>query len=520
MTDAHGHTEPRVYTPPARTLDETTSLGFSVIAFARDILGIELLPWQQWLLIHALELTPAGRLRYRYVLVLVARQNGKTLVSVVLALWALFVRGVQLIVGTAQTLDIAEEVWGMVVEMAEASDDLKPLIKSVTRVNGKKSISLISGGRYKVAPASRRGGRGLSADLILLDELREQTTWDAWAAVTKTMLARPDAMVWAMSNAGDGTSVVLDRLRKIGHASIGDPDGICGDDFDAGDLADASVGIFEWSAPPDEDIMSLDGLLAANPSCGYTIELGSLLSARATDPPVVFLTECLCQWYKAAAKSPFPSDAWEACSDAASLIDDYTDIAFGIDVSDDRRYTALAVCGRRADGAAHVEVIEYRTGISWIVEWIRRHLVADFGHVRIAVQGRGCPASSTVDLLRTIDGVEVVEVVGRDVAATCGRFYDSVMASIAPPGDETLRVYHRPQPVLDMAAATAQTKAMGDGAWAWDRSKSTEDISPLVACTLAFGIQTAADPVDAGTMKKRYRSALDGDDRTIALVTV
>jgi hypothetical protein len=33
---------------------------------------------------------------------------------------------------------------------------------------------------------------------------------------------------------------------------------------------------------------------------------------------------------------------------------------------------------------------------------------------------------------------------------------------------------------------------MGDGAWAWDRRKSREDISPLVAMTMAHGLETSA----------------------------
>lgn len=513
----YGHTEPRIYTPPARELNEKTSLGFSVIAFADDILGIHLHPWQRWLLIHALELKPNGKLRYRYVLVLVARQNGKTLVSVVLALWALYVRSVGLIVGTAQTIDIAEEVWQTAVEFAESSDVLAPLIEHVTRVNGKKAVKLKSGSRYKVVTASRRGGRGLSADLILLDELREQTDWDAWAAITKTMLARPNALVWAMSNAGDGTSVVLDRLRKIGHASIGDPDGICGDDFDTDAIEEADVGIFEWSAAPAADPLLDSTLLAANPSVGYTIDIHSLYSARATDPHAVFLTECLCQWYTGQVKSPFPADAWTLCTDEDSEISDMSSAVFGIDVSNDRKYTAIGVCGRRRDGQMHIELVEYRTGIAWVREWIRRHLISDFGTITIAVQGRGCPAASVVDVLRTIDGVNVEEVVGRDVAAYTGRFYDSVCASLAPDGDDTLRIFHRQQPILDIAAATAQTKKMGDGAWAWDRSKSADDISPLVACTYAYGIATRENPIDD---KYRYKSALDSPDRSVALVTV
>ncbi|GAA4568706.1 hypothetical protein GCM10023193_50810 [Planotetraspora kaengkrachanensis] len=67
-----GSTTPRLWTPPLVTgrrgpcgcgcaLTPKTSLGFSCVDFARDVLGIELLPWQRWLLIHALELRPDGR---------------------------------------------------------------------------------------------------------------------------------------------------------------------------------------------------------------------------------------------------------------------------------------------------------------------------------------------------------------------------------------------------------------------------------------------------------------------------
>ena len=51
-------------------------------------------------------------------------------------------------------------------------------------------------------------------------------------------------------------------------------------------------------------------------------------------------------------------------------------------------------------------------------------------------------------------------------------------------------VYHITQPALDLAANIAVTRPMGDGAWAWDRTKSMEDISPLVAVTMAFGAAT------------------------------
>jgi hypothetical protein len=83
--------EPRLWTRPLRELTPETSLGFEVIEFARDILGVELYPWQKWLLIHALELLEDGTYRFKRVIVLVARQQGKTLLASVLAAWWLYV---------------------------------------------------------------------------------------------------------------------------------------------------------------------------------------------------------------------------------------------------------------------------------------------------------------------------------------------------------------------------------------------------------------------------------------------
>ena len=84
-----------MFTPPLRELTPETSLGFDVIDFARDVLGEVLLPWQEWLFVHALEIVGdfdgEWHFRFRTVLVLIARQNGKTFVGKILAAYFLFV---------------------------------------------------------------------------------------------------------------------------------------------------------------------------------------------------------------------------------------------------------------------------------------------------------------------------------------------------------------------------------------------------------------------------------------------
>ena len=285
-----GSETPRVFTPPLRELTPDTSKGFACIEFAEQILELTLLPWQRWLLIHALELNVDGTYRFRTVVLLVARQNGKSTVMLALALWRMYADGAPLVIGTAQNLDISEELWSAACEMAETIPELAEMIEHVDKTNGKKALRLTTGERYKVAAASRRGGRGLSGDLVLLDELREHQSWDAWSAVTKTTMARARAQVWGASNAGDRHSVVLRHLRLLAHLAVGDPDGINGSDAAGADVVDESLGIFEWSAASGRDVFDRDGWAEANPSLGYTISERAIAAAASTDPENVFRT--------------------------------------------------------------------------------------------------------------------------------------------------------------------------------------------------------------------------------------
>jgi phage terminase large subunit-like protein len=419
----------------------------------------------------------------------VARQNGQSTVLQVLSLWMMYVFAVRLVIGTAQNLDVAEEQWEAAVEIAEEVPELKAEISQVLRVNGKKSLKLTGGERYKVAAASRRGGRGLSGDLVLLDELREHQSWDAWAAVTKTTMARPLALVVGASNAGDISSIVLRHLRLQAHRALGDPDGVIAAaqtyvvdpdlELDDGlELDDEDLGLFEWSAPPGCAVSDRDGWAQANPSLGYTITERAIASAAKTDPEWVFRTEVLCQWMEGTREGTFPDGGWEGCLDPDSQVGDGTDLAWCVDVSWDRSVAHIAVAGWRDDGRPHVEVVESRPGTEWVAGWLSER--ESRSRWPVAVQAKRAPASSLLEPLRAA-GLDVVEWNG--VEGT-GSLYDHVRAAVDE-GESRVRLAHRGQPVLDMAAANAATRPVGD-AWAWDRRKSPVDIAPLVACTGAL----------------------------------
>lgn len=486
-----GKETPRIFTPPLRELTPDTSLGFAVIEFSAEVLGIELLPWQKWLLIHALELDESGSFRFRTVVLLVARQNGKTTLMQVLSLFFMYVFGVSLVLGTAQSLDIAEEVWQGAVDIAEGIPQLASEIAKIDLANGKKMLKLVGGERYKVQTASRRGGRGLSGDLVLMDELREQRGWDAWGAITKTTMARANAMVWAASNAGDAGSVVLASLRTSAHMSLGNPDNLVDtnvteDDPDADDESSDSLGIFEWSAAPGCSVWDREGWAQANPSLGYTITAAAISAAVKTDPEWVLRTEVLCQWAPNSVDRIISADQWAGCADEYSTAESM--IRFAIDADPNQEWCSIALAGIRADELEHVELFDHSQGLAWVVprmKAIRDNAAADgvvVGEVGID------PASTAGSLIEPLEaaGFIVRQVSGRELGQACAAFYTAVVGSprsgALPAVAPSLRV--RPDADLSSAVAEAKKRHLAEG-WAWARKSTSTDLSPLMAVTLA-----------------------------------
>lgn len=511
-----GNTEPRLYTKPKRRLTRKTTLGYLAADFAEKVLNVSLIPWQRWFLIHALEIVGSlqgeWHFRFRTIVLLCARQNGKTELAKIIALFCLYVLDAKEVLGTAQDLDKAEDTWQEAVDEAEDIPELSLEIKRVSHTNGKKALMLTNHRRYSVKAATREATRGASVDLAILDELREHKNWDGWGAISKSTLAKPNGIVLCMSNAGDARSVVLKHFRIQAHRSFGDPDGFVkqfgeselplvtdyGDEID--DLEDDALGFFEWSCAPG-DAPSIENLAKANPSLEYGfLTERALIHSRLTDPKDVFLVECMCQWVMNTEASMFPDGAWIAGQDSKSRIADDSPVYYGVDVSADRTHASIAVVGFRSDGAYHGELIAYRSGLGWLQDALRSLSTDSKTHtVKVAIQAKGAPISALIDVLKAVEGIEIVPCQGRDVAGWCGRLWDAVNALNPDDGmrGDVTPIYHVPQPRLDLSADTASIRALGDGAWAWDRAKSTEDASPIVALTMAFGAATQVDDMPA-----------------------
>jgi hypothetical protein len=159
----------------------------------------------------------------------------------------------------------------------------------------------------------------------------------------------------------------------------------------------------------------------------------------------------------------------------AELVDEVSaprdPVVFTLDITPDRRRSAIAVAGKRTDELLHVEIVEHRAGTGWVVERLVE-LVAKHQPLAVLCDGVS-PAASLVRELKQA-GIEIQTLDGRQHAQACGMFYDAV---------EQGKLRHLGTPELAAAIRGAAQRPLGD-AWAWSRKNSQTDISPLVACTL------------------------------------
>ncbi len=512
--DHVGVTEPRLCTRPLRELTPETSHGYSVIEFAREVLGVTLYPWQKSLLIRALELNPDGTYRFRKVFVLVGRQNGKTTLLTVLALWWLFVDAESfpehlpardfLILGTAQNLDIAEEAWDAALKRCDPNPDeddeeyVVPWLAAETRkpvkTNGKKALRLRNGARYDPRAASRMGGRGKSAARVIMDEMREQQTWDVWGSVSKTKNAIFNSQLWGISSAGDAKSVVLRTLRDGAIKTIREYERYVETGVQTleefANTHDVATALFEWSAEPGRPLLDIRGILQANPSVGYKpMFFESIWSDLLGDEPeATKRTEILCDWVVSRADPYLPGDEWSASADGPVLDDDGNVVelgsviaegsrmTMGIDVYSTRRSTSsvIGVAGYRPDGRIHLELIAQRTGMMWVVEHAKR-VRAVTGINQVALQTRGCAAADLAEPLKEA-GFDVVAVRGTTLLTSADKLNKAILAD---------KVRHRSQGPLDLAVANGTTRDLG-GMKVWDRDGAPVDVSPVVAVTNAL----------------------------------
>ncbi|HEU4751527.1 MAG TPA: terminase large subunit [Armatimonadota bacterium] len=440
-----------------------------------EVLGTPLMPWQRLVADVALEVDPdTGLLAYREVRVTVPRQSGKTTLTLSTMVHRALGFGTrQRIIYTAQTRGAARRKWEDEHVAALESSPFRKLF-SVRKQLGQEAIRWKNGSMHGIESNTEKAAHGETVDLGVIDEAFSQEDARLEQAFKPAMITRPQPQLWVVSTAGTAKSAFLRakvddgreraRMRQFG-----------------------AVAYFEWSAPgagdPEgaadpEDPATWRGCM---PALGHTVTEAAIRAEFESMDLAEFRRAFLNQWPDDAPEEwlVIGEKPWRALADPESEI--VGPLALCADVTPDRSAGSIAVAGLRADGLAHVEVIDARPGTSWMVSRIV-DLVERWSPCAVVLDVAG-PAGSLLPGLEKA-GVEVVKPSAREVGQACGALYDMVM----PPRDAEdwkpgLR--HLDQPELSSALAGAQRRSLGD-AWAWARKGLSVDISPLVAATMAL----------------------------------
>ena len=330
-----GATEPRLHSPYL----EGKSLSKEVEDLARKV-GTPLLPWQSFVLKDMLTIGEDSLPIRRNILLLVARQQGKTFLASMLIIW--YMTKGKSCIGLSSNRSMALETFRNVVYIIESNDFLIKMLKGKPRLaNGQESIIFKNGGSYKIVAATRDGARGRNCSgLLFIDELREIDE-SAFAAATPLTRAHAGAQTLMVSNAGDGFSHTLNFMRAR-----------------CLDYPPPSLGFYEYSAEPFAKIDDRKQWAKANPALGYTVEESTLAESVASSSIETTKTEMLTMWLDSLS-SPWPHGILETTGDSSiKFVADGRLTIFAFDVGLSRRSASL-VCGQLLeDGRVAVGILK------------------------------------------------------------------------------------------------------------------------------------------------------------------
>jgi hypothetical protein len=512
-----GVQEPRIRVVPKAA--SSFRLGEAALKLA-DRLGravIDLIPWQEGAVLDICVTTMDDQFAAAAAGLVVSRQNGKggVLELRVVAGVTLPQFGEKRILWTAHTWKTAADAHDRVAKIFLSHPSLKnrlvgngePHKGGIGYGNVSRSINLKDGSQILFFTRSNAAGRGLWADLLIVDEALDVTDSELSALryTLRTAAIRTGrrAQTIYVSTPPDDekhhNGVVFARLRKRALAGA------------------HGVGWNEWSVPSLEELAAMaeaegrkligDPRLpdpelelppetialyqVGNPSLGYLFDLGVLQADRTESGDREFLVEGLAApdyW-----PDPDPSDdgesvldfeVWKARRDPASR--PVGPLALGIEVSP-RKVATISVCGWRVDGRKHGE--EIWSGPASAAVGVLKKIIAKVDPAALVIDSRGKGGSLLPDIraeqlepqvLTSTERSQADEGLVRDIDA------------------DELRLPGVPMPETDAAAESATWRQSDAGAPRYfDRRAGGASISQLVALSLArHGLLTvAATPV-------------------------
>jgi phage terminase large subunit-like protein len=446
-----GAVKPRICTPflkGASRVDEVSDLA--------DKIGMPLLDWQRLVLEDMLRIDAKGEFRRKTMGLLIARQNGKTHLARMLILAHLFLWDSKMVIGMSSNRNMALDTFRQVANAILDNDFLKDQVKQIRYANGQESITTLKGNRYQIVAATRDGSRGLTANFLFIDELREISE-EGWKAARPTTRAT-GGQTLVCSNAGDAYSIVLNDLRER-----------------ALSYPSPTLGWYEYSAPPHCKVDDRNAWAMANPSLGKLIDEETLEEAVATNPINNTRTEMLCQWVDSMT-SPFTTQMVTDTSDSNLQITLGGNIAFAIDVSPSKRSGALVAAKlNQATGKIEIGLLQLWTSdvaIDDLKMAADVHAWAQKFKPRVIMYDKYATASIAQRLQQS--GQKLEDCSGQSFYQACGELLDAFVNQ---------RLVHSGTKELTESWFSVGAKT-NDAGWRIVRRKSAGDVTSAICSAM------------------------------------
>lgn len=442
------------------------------MATARDALelaGIAGLPaldrWQEQVVRDWLRTGKDGTWLHGRALLLVPRQNGKSVLAVVRALAGLFLLGESILL-SAHRAKTAGLLFRQVLDCIESSPDLKARTSRVVLSHGLEQITTKNGGRLYVGSrvsALTSSARGDSLDCLIADEAL--VLGEEWlASALPAMSARPNPQLLLLSSAGDASSLVLAQWRAAGYAQT---DGMV---------------MHEWAAPEDLPHDTPATWKAANPAYPARISTAAIRTEMATLSAHAFARERLGRWTTATVEPAIPGVVYGRCvtadlgQPAAGVGCMAVDVS--VDPTDGTRHAALAVAWPH-EGQTAVVLVASGPG----TDWLAVKAAETAARLKLS-EVYFCPGSAAdVAAALAHQNLTVHRVPFPELKGAAANLVEQLSLG---------RVRVQESAALGVAVRTVPRRGSGDGSWSFGRP-ATGGQAPLVAVSLAVHqSQTAA----------------------------
>lgn len=431
--------------------------------------GMRLDPWQEHVLKVTLGETEDGKWASPQCGLIVSRQNGKNFILEARELAGLFLFNEKLIIHTAHNFSTAHEAFESLRDRIVGCKDLLEEIRGYNpeidgqltpgfkRSHGAESIIHKSGHKIAYGTRTGLGGRGKTADLLILDEAFALT--DAqMGALLPTISSKSQSgkyQVWYTSSAGNSTSNPLRRIRNTAIEQKADTLAYC-----------------EWSAPEDADIFDENAWRQANPALGMRISYNAIREELYAMSGEQFKRERLGIWGDTDEEETIIEDeTWNSLASDNEQLDGK--VIFAIDVTPQRDISCIVAGSKTLSNKTLIEIVDIQTGTSEVVPKILE-LTRKHPNSEVMIEASSGASVFIPELKR--NRVRFRQITARDYAQGCSLFFDMVQ-------NKTLT--HTGQEQLLEAIQGAKVRILGDSLWKWVRKNTLINISPLVASTIA-----------------------------------